>query len=327
VKAAGGASANALKWGLPYLADFVRENKLYLVGALLVVLRPRTAWSRGASSGQVRPAFLWSYVALLVLPFLGYVVLVGGDFMTLGRFFVPVLPLLALLAQEALRELLERPRRDRTAVSGAALTAAPPGGVNPPGPPGDRQPDAWRPARFAGVALFACGFLVWNSLGLYRENQKLSYRRWGLDTIAYLDRFAADRILIGNWMRRHLPADTYLAVGGAGALVYASRLKALDTFGLNDAFIAHHTPPVGDRPGHTKSAPDDYLQRRRPDLMCHIGHHQDVPYRPDPFEEQHWRRRGYGWVCIDPPGLHPAYYCCLKRLDRELGPFPAEVGS
>ncbi len=331
IKAGGGATASAVKWGLPYLWDFLRDSKLYALAPLLLGFWPRTSWRRGEAAGPaassrsapqgreaqgprvVRPAFLWSYLALLVLPFTAYLVLVGGDFMAMGRFFVPVLPLLLLLGAEAARETCERPRR------AARADAAAEGGL--------RAPDAWRASRFVPVAALLVGLAVWNSVLLKRESERPAYRRWGLDTVSYLDRFAADRILVGRWMRKHLPPDTYLAVGGAGAIVYASRLKALDTFGLNDRFIAHRTPPVGDRPGHMKTAPDDYLMREKPDLMCHQAHHQDVPYQPPPFEELHWRARGYRWVCLDPPGLRPAYYCCLKRLDRALGPWPAEVGS
>ena len=314
IKAAG-AAASAVRWGLPYLWDFVRDNKLWALLPLLPLFWPRTSWSPStipaAGARGVRPRFFWSYLLLIALTFVTYVVRVGGDFMAMGRFFVPVLPLLALLVAEALRESCERPR-------------SLPAGTGPRAP---RAPDAWRLSRWLPATVLLVGLAVWNSAGLYRENQQLAYRRWGLDTIAYLDRFAADRVLIGRWMREHFPPETTLAVGGAGALVYASRLRALDTFGLNDRYIAHETPATGDRPGHTKSAPDDYLRRQHPDLMCHQAHHQDFPYRPSPAEEQQWRARGYHWVCLGPPGLRPAYYCCLKRLDRALGPFPAEVGS
>lgn len=170
------------------------------------------------------------------------------------------------------------------------------------------------------------GLLVANSVGRYGDNQKLAYYRWGLDTIAYLRKFADDRILIGRWMRRNLPRDTFLAVGGAGAIVYASRLRSLDTFGLNDLWIAHNMPRTGDRPGHTKSAPEHYILQQKPDLMCHQAKHQDWPYRPPAHEAQYWRSRGYGWVCIAPEGLRPSHYCCLKRLSRDLGPWPAETG-
>lgn len=336
IKAAG-ASASALRWGLPYLGDFVRDNKLYVLLVLLPLFWPRTCRAGSQRSGEgrkategrepgqsqpvpgepaaagLRPRLFWSYLALIALPFTGYVVLVGGDFMSMGRFFVPLMPLVALFAAEALRESFERPRLLPLGRRTAERQL--------------RPADAWRLSRWLPATALLVGLSIWNSAGLYRENQKLAYYRWGLDTIAYLRKFAADRVLVGRWMREHLPPDTYLAVGGAGAIVYSSRLRALDTFGLNDRYIAHQVPPSGDRPGHTKSAPDHYLRQERPDLMCHQAHHQDFPYRPPPTEEREWRARGYHWVCMDPPGLQPAYYCCLKRLDRALGPFGPEVGS
>lgn len=305
VKAGGGASASAVKWGLPYLWDWVgRDNKLYALAPLLLVfliLRPRTAWGEGARrEGVPRPFFVWSYLGLVGLVYVAYVVYVGGDFMAMGRFFVPVMPIVALLLQESLREAVERfPRH-----GGAA--------------------DRYHPLRFWITATVLAGALAVNAAGVYRENQKLTYYRWGLDTIAYLRKFADDRILVGRWMRRNLPEGTYLAVGGAGAIVYASRLRALDTFGLNDQWIAHNMPRTGDRPGHTKSAPEHYILQQRPDLLCHQAKHQDWPYRPPGGVDPYWRARGYGWVCITPRGLRPSSYCCLKRLDRDLGPWPPE---
>ncbi|MCC6747026.1 MAG: hypothetical protein IT371_05160 [Deltaproteobacteria bacterium] len=300
----GGGAAMAGKWGLPYLWDFVHHNRLYVLAPLLLLFRPRTLRPEESEAGRppgLRPRFVFSYVALLLGCYSFYVVWVGGDFMALGRFFAPVLPLWAFLAQELLREAFERPRA--------------------------ASPEVWRASRLLPVAALLLGLLSWSAVGLHRDNQKPSYYRWGLDTVAYLKRFADDRVLLGNWMRRNLPKDTYLAVGGAGAVVYASRLKALDAFGLSDRWIAHHGPRSGDRPGHSKFAPEEYVLKERPDLICHIGHHQDEPYQPSPGEAALWRARGYAWVCLEPPGLSPRYYCCLKRLDRTLGPFPSEVGS
>ena len=349
---AGGASASITRWGLPYLWDFIKDNRLYVLPALLPLFWPRTTWKRtgamadsdvveetaenaegaeGMDEGVhdaflrdrgLRPAFLWSHVALIVLPYMAYVVYVGGDFMTFGRFFVPLLPLIMFFTQEGLRETVERPRR------GAA--------------------DDWRPLRMGITAAVVLGLLVFNSVLLYRQNQKLSNYRWGLDTIAYLRKFADDRILVGTWMRHNFPKDTYLAVGGAGAIVYASRLRSLDTFGLNDKEIGHdHEKPSGqrvsnrgERPGHTKSATDDYILKKRPDILCHQAKTPDYNPTPQPhWQVEMWRSRGYGWVCIDPSSLlphqrppeldpefrlRPSYYCCLKRLDKKLGPFPAE---
>lgn len=318
IKATGGSLSQRLEiWGWPYLLDFVHDNKLYGLAPLLLFFRPRTFfnWDKQSVDPTVptslgrplyRPIFLWSYLALIFFTYCAYVTLVGGDFMALGRFFAPLLPLLAFFTQEGLRDFTWWFKRTAAVV---------------------KPPDFWRPIFATLVMLALLGGAAFNSYALYEANQELAYKRWGLDTVAYLKRFADDRILVGNWLRANLPADTYLAVGGAGAIVYASRLRSLDTFGLNDAWIAHHTPAVGDRPGHTKFAPESYLLQKQPDLMCHMAHHQDVPFTPSPSEQQYWRERGYQWVCLNPPGLRPAYYCCLKKLNRSLGPFPAELGS
>ena len=359
VKAGGEPLQMMRKWGLPYLWDFIQLNRLYLLLPFIALLwRPRTAYRAGQLAPQaeadrelaraqgpswldlerghgrplategalagaseaevqghegketaskpppprriavtVNPAFVWSYLALLVLPFVVYVCYVGGDFMAMGRFFVPVLPLIVFAAQEGAREAIERGRAEF---------------------------DSWRASRFVPTALLLVGAFAANAVWLHRDNRKLRYHRWGLDTVAYLRKFAADRIKVGRWLREKVPADTYLSVGGAGAIVYASRLRALDTFGLNDRWIAHQGPRTGDRPGHSKSAPGWYIDKQRPDLMCHRAQHQDWPYRPNAGERAYWRRKGYAWVCIDPPGLRPRYYCCLKRLDRDLGVWPAE---
>ncbi|MCA9668215.1 MAG: hypothetical protein KC503_21630 [Myxococcales bacterium] len=306
----GGGLAILKRWGLPYLWDFVNQNRLYVLAPLLFVFRPRTDYDRtrddselGAGEHQgVRPAFVWSYVALLVLPYVGYVAWMGGDFMAMGRFFLPIMPLLAFFAQEALREVVERFPR-----------------------PWSRERAGFHAPRFAVVALLLVGLGIVNSAGLYRANKKLRYHRWGLDTIAYLKKFADDRVIIGNYMRKHLPKDTYYSVGGAGASVYASRLKALDAFGLSDEWIAHHVPAGSSRPGHSKFAPEHYVMRRKPDLLCHIGKHVDYLYRPRRWEVQSWRRKGYRWVCLNPPNVRPRYYCCLKRIDRDLGPYLIEA--
>ncbi len=314
IKAGDGASASVTKWGLPYLWDFIKDNRLYVLPALVPLFWPRSCRHSGEDNG-VGPRFFWSYVGLITVSYCAYVTSVGGDFMAMGRFFLPVLPFVMLFVQEGLREAMERPR-------------------------GGRAPDQWRPIPALVVGALLVAAVGYNSKLLHTDQQKLGYYRWGLDTVGYLRKFADDRILIGTWLRHNVPKDTYLAVGGAGAIVYASRLKSLDTYGLNDAYIAHETPKTGDRPGHGKTAPLDYLLEQKPDLMCHEAKHFDWPYRPNPDEERMWRDRGYHWVCIKPnridPDLfppelprgytmRPSHYCCLKRVDRAIGPWPALV--
>lgn len=294
---AGSGAAMAKKWGLPYLWDFVHFNRIYVLLPLLFLLPWRSKVSVAQEPRRSSHTVVFSLLLPIVLIYTAYVTWVGGDFMAMSRFFVPVMPLIAILAQEGLRRLVAA--RD---AQGQATTVS-----------------ARPRLRLALVVvpLLAGGCL--NSYGLHRQSQKMSYYRWGLDTVAYLRKFADDRIIIGRWMREQLPSDTYYSVGGAGASVYASRLRALDAFGLNDHWIAHNGPRVGDRPGHGKMAPEHYILKKKPDLLCHMAKHQDTVYFPPPHEAAYWQARGYRWACMNPPGLRPRYYCCLRRVDRDLG--------
>ena len=252
IKAAVGGTS--LANGGRYLLGFARENGLWLCAPLLALYRARD-----------RRLALHSLVLLPLYTL--YVASVGGDFMALHRFLVPMTPYLALIVHDTLRGR------------------------------------AW--LRYAAPALIA--LCAWNAARVDRGTLAFIGARDGIDSIGYLRKFADDRVIIGRWMRRNLPADTYVAVGGAGALPYSSGLRALDSFGLSDAYIAHHVRPAGDRPGHQKVAPLHYLLERKPDLICF-----------PPLAAL--KERGYRSVCMKPPGLD-APYCCLQRADRKLGPW------
>jgi arabinofuranosyltransferase len=247
------AGATAFARGWRYLGSFALGSGLWLAAPVLLFYRARD-----------RRLALHQAVLLPVYAF--YVASVGGDFMALHRFLVPVAPHLALMIHDGLRGR------------------------------------AW--LRFAAPALL--GLAVWNAVRVDRATLRFVGARDGIDSIGYLKKFADDRVLVGRWMRENLPSDTFVAVGGAGALPYASGLRALDSFGLCDAYIAHHVRPAGDRPGHTKVAPLGYLLQRRPDLVC---------FPPYPGLRDH----GYQRACMRPAGLDEPY-CCLKRADRKLGP-------
>ena len=90
-----------------------------------------------------------------------------------------------------------------------------------------------------------------------------------------MDRFARVRVAAGAWMRAHLPADTVVSVGAAGAMPYASGLSVIATYGLVEPDISAFSPPRSGaraRPGHQLTAPLDWVKARDPDLMCHLGH-------------------------------------------------------
>jgi hypothetical protein len=98
-----GGTAAQMQRGLTYMWDFARGDVL-LLAAIGGVLLGVAFWRQAA-----RPC--WPLVGLLgsfVLLFSAYVVVVGGDWMPGARFFVPLLPSLAVLTVWGLAGLSER---------------------------------------------------------------------------------------------------------------------------------------------------------------------------------------------------------------------------
>jgi hypothetical protein len=145
----------------------------------------------------------------------------------------------------------------------------------------------------------------------------------GIDTPGYLRYYTSDRAAIGKWLGRNVQPDDYQVVGGAGAQVYYAGIRALDSFGLSDAYVAHKVAPVSTRPGHQKFAPLDYVLAQHPTILTYnVYRILDAPYQPSPAEVAMWRGHGFHYVSVQVPGLSKPWYSFLKRLDRSLGPLP-----
>jgi hypothetical protein len=74
---------------------------------------------------------------------------------------------------------------------------------------------------------------------------------------------------VGEFLRRHFGAQQpLLAASAAGCLPYFSKLPALDTLGLTDAWLAHHPPPdLGQGRLDHELGDAGYVLRRAPDLL------------------------------------------------------------
>lgn len=269
-----------------YLLRVVQYFHLWVV-PLLVVLGWRRQPERAAR-------VLVGYAALVIAVFALYVASVGGDFMGLYRFVMPVVPLFALLAAVGLRQCLSSlsPRLPAAAVGvvGLVLVA--------------------HAAHAAVVDRLAL------TIGADRGPTG------NIDWPGFLRFYTNDRAAIGKWFGRYARPDDYAAVGGAGAQVYYSRIRSLDCFGLSDEHIAHEVPAVSSRPGHEKYAPDAYILSKRPTIIT-SGNYRlvDRPYvGPD---AAYWMKRGYHYVTVSVPGLSSPMYSFLLRNDRSFGPLPA----
>ncbi len=228
------------------------------------------------------------YAAVVVGAFALYVASVGGDFMGLYRFVMPVIPLLAVVTALALRSALA---------------------------PLDRR----TPIAAAGVAAIALALHAWHAVGVDRRAlvDGADHGPAGnIDNPGFLRRYTADRATVGKWFRTWARPDDYAAVGGAGAQVYFSGIRSLDCYGLSDEFIAHKLPARSSRPGHQKYATDEYILSKHPTIVTSYNYRfGNGPYVG--ADAAMWAQRGYRYVSVRIPGLIEApYYSFLLRNDR-----------
>ncbi|MDB4967546.1 MAG: hypothetical protein JWN44_3235 [Myxococcales bacterium] len=267
-----------------YLLRVVENFHLWIVPPLAVA-----AWFVQRERGA---RVLLGYASLVVAVFALYVGSVGGDFMGLYRFVMPVIPLVALVAAQSLRQLLG---------------------------PLDRK----SPLLAAGVVALALLLHGLHAAAVDRRALVIGADR-GIDTPGYLRWYTADRAAAGRWFGQYARPDDYAAVGGAGAQVYFSGIRSLDCFGLSDEYIAHRVPAHSSRPGHQKYAPDDYILSKRPTIITSYNYKfVNAPYvGPDAAL---WMQRGYHYVTVPIAGASTPMYSFLLRNDRSFGPLPALV--
>lgn len=183
-----------------------------------------------------------------------------------------------------------------------------------------------------GLVIVAFGLLGYESMLRWRSDRQHPTEwidgRW--EGVTAMDRFAQVGLAAGSWMHEHLPASTVITVGAAGAVPYASKLVAIDAYGLTDPNVVtwpgsgpFHSPRH--RPGHQYWAPPAYIRTRAPDLLCHVGY-RGPTMAPSPSKPRAYRA-GYAWMCIE-LGLLTDHrgetfdggrYCCL-RPSGESGP-------
>lgn len=261
--AKAGLSAFIVLRGMVYTAYFVIH---YLVPWLPLALL--LAWERGGPSirnafavlrhpEQHRETLPWVWMLALLAVYGLYVIGVGGDYMAMDRFFVPVLPLVYLpigwMAARLLAGLDGAPARRALAASSLMLGA--------------------------GVTLLhstPADALIFSKprgqQGLFEgvENERLSVIRF---------------TSVGRFFdaRKH-SRDEMLASPVVGAIGYFADMKILDMLGLTDVHIAHAAPrePLGlGFPGHERSDPL-YVARRRPTyVFLRLVDVREAPRFPD----------------------------------------------
>jgi hypothetical protein len=233
-----------------------------------------------------RPRF-GSFAVLLTATYLAYTVTVGGDFMGLHRFVMPLFVVVAILVALGLEQL-------------AALASA-----------------ADRPLAHGVAILVVLGF-AFSQAKVSREAMAARADN-GIDRPGYLKLYAHDRELIGKALAPLMRPDDFSVVGGAGVQPYYARMRAIDIFGLVSEDIAHNEPPRNPRPGHQKWGSPGRILGYEPQFLfyCYALHRDPQRYQLC-GEAGFFRRNGYEPVTIHVPGMKERgeYYTFLKRKDR-----------
>lgn len=285
--------------GLYYVWVWLKQTRLLyalpLAAIGLAVARPRT------------PRFvLTTALALLALVYLTYTVRVGGDFMGLHRFIMPMFVVAALavaLGLEAVVRLIATTR-----------------GLDPkPGPvDGIRLRDA-----LGGVV--AVALVAAFAVAQYRLTRESL--RWGnfgndrgIDTPAFLIVYTEDRAKIGQAMAPCFTPDDFSIVGGAGAQPYYGRMRGIDVFGLVSERIAHEEPRIRPRAGHTKFGSDRLLAEHDPDFVFSCYRIHRTAAQPQLPCAGFWTARGYEHVTMHVPGMREQgeYYTFLAKRARNF---------
>ncbi len=253
--------------GWRYFASWVLEHHLWLLPLLAV------AAARGRQA-------LLSLGGLLIVGLSLVVIRVGGDFMGLHRFLVPLMPLVAVIGALGIRRLVDASR-------GRARVAA------------------------CACVIVAFALVAWRADRLDRWSMRPESER-GVDRIGWLKMFAGQCTAIGKWLEVNAPPGSSLATTAAGIIPFYSRLYALDLLGLNDRYIAHEVKPQGNRPGHAKRAPPEYVLGKKIDYLIYQpavskGMPGPVAWLPN------LRRHGYEWRTVQVPGLSPAWWGFWQR--------------
>ena len=295
VKASGswtGGEAMAHKmWsgGTYYLWTWIKQTRLVyalpiaLLG--LVAVRPRT------------PRFaLGVACALLAAVYLPYTASVGGDFMGLHRFIMPIFVVAAIGVVLGLERIV-----------------------------GWLPESARNNAGLAATTLVVLAFAVTQTQLTIDSTRSCANRDCpndrGIDSPAFLMVYTEDRAAIGRAMASCFHDDDFSIVGGAGAQPYFARMRGVDVYGLVSERIAHEEPRSNPRAGHTKWGSDRLLAEYDPTFVfsCYQIHRDPKP-PPLPCNVAFWTQRGFEPVTLFVPEMRQRgqYYTFLAKQSRDL---------
>jgi hypothetical protein len=212
--------------GALYVVGFFRQY-----GILFIVSAVGLAWSRNLMQ--------W-LLMLAIISYSCFVAYVGGDAFEDYRFFVPVLPLLLILAGLGIQEIIRAAGRRRAAATWSG-----------------REQGACA-MRTRGPAPALC-LLCLLSSPLIVPGYPYFLRPFPGDS---------GNVHIGLTIKQNTPPGTTVADFWAGSVIYFSQRQGIDLLGKSDRHIAHMPAVPGElKPGHNKFDFEYSLCGLRPDLV------------------------------------------------------------
>ena len=195
--------------GVRYLKSFILFNKWPILISLSLL----------SLFKQSRSPII--YLLMLIISFSAYIVSVGGDFFAMFRFFVPMVPPMALLVQEGIISLCQWPER----ITNISFP----------------RKSAITFCSFIAILILAKGLV-----SSFNEDEWKVYTRHQSLALAHA--------VLGQWFHQHASPNETVAAMPIGAVSYYSELSTFDRSGITDIHLAHTKMPYMGRgvPGHEK---------------------------------------------------------------------------
>lgn len=269
--------------GAYYVWAWLWQTKLVIALPLLVV---------GLGAGVARKSRALVACAGMLVFYVPYAISVGGDFMGLHRFIMPLFVVCAIGVACGLEWVIGKTEANAKIAIGAAVVLA---------------------AAFAGSQIL----LTRRSL----DPSNIDADRGVIDTPAYLIKYTEDRAAIGRAMAPCFKDDDVSIVGGAGAQPYFGRMRAYDVFGLVWEKVAHDEPRRRPRAGHTKFAADTLSLSMDPTFYfaCYAIHTDPKKFRWSCGSPSFWLAHGYEQITMQIPDMREGdYYTFLAKKTRHF---------
>jgi arabinofuranosyltransferase len=176
-----------------------------------------------------------AFLILTIVTYIVYIISIGGDFMDLSRFFMPILPLIFLLFY------MIQSNRDRFKYTGKI------------------------------IFIMVMSLVLFAGLNLYiaHQSRKPAYF-WEIDSIGSLEDYSNKWSSVARVLRESGAPGDSVAITAAGIIPYYTGMYTIDCLGLIAPDLTKYDKRGNvNRPGHSRWIKYDYLYSLRPQFIIY----------------------------------------------------------